>query len=121
MTYNMIEFETYKGDVKDLVRYKEITGHLIYDVKLAENFRRKTRFVTHGHLMYLPSFITYSTVVSRDYVQILLLVTALNTLEVMGYDIQNAFLSAPKLEKHRIRAGTEFGAEQGKSFSVVCA
>ena len=83
MTNNRIAFETSKGDVKDLVGYKEITGHLIYDVKLAENFRRKNRFVANGHLIDSPSFITYSTVVSRDSIQILLLVAALNYLEVM--------------------------------------
>ena len=42
MNNNRIAFETYEGDVKDLVGYKEITGHLIYAVKLAQNFRRKT-------------------------------------------------------------------------------
>ena len=97
MTNNRIEFEDYKGDMKDLVGYEEITGHLIYDVKLAENFRRKTAFVASGHLMDLPSFITYSTVVSWDSVRILLLVSALKDLEVMGDDIQNAFLSALNL------------------------
>ena len=100
MTNNRIAFETYEGDKKDLVGYKEITGHLIYDVKLAENFRQKTRFVVNGHLMDLPSFITYSTVVSRDSIRILLLVTALNDLEVMGADIHNSFLSAPNLDNH---------------------
>ena len=111
MINNKIAFEAYEGDVKDLVGYEEITAHLIYDVKLTENFRQKTRFVENGHLMYLPSFITYSTVVSRESVRILLLVAALNDLEVMGYDILNAFLSPPNLEKHWIRAGTEFGAD----------
>ena len=68
-----------------------------------------------------PLFITYSTVVSRDSMQILLLVAALNDLEIMGADIQNAFLSAPNLEKHWIKAGSKFGAEQGKTFLVLRA
>ena len=68
-----------------------------------------------------PSFITYSTVVSRESVQILLLVEALNDLEIMGSNIKNAFLSSPNLEKHWIKAGSEFGAEQGKKFLVVRA
>ena len=100
--------------MKDLVGYKEITGHLIYDVKLAETFRWKPRFVANGNLMDSPSFIKYSMMVSWDSVQILLLVAALNDLEVMGADIHNEFLSDPNLEKHWIRAGTKFGAEQGK-------
>jgi len=39
----------YKGDAKDLIGYQRITGHLIFDVKLGENFRRKARFVADGH------------------------------------------------------------------------
>ena len=72
MANKRIAFDTYEGDVKYLVGYEEITGNLIYDVKLAENFRQKTRFVANGHLMNFPSFITYSTVVSQDSVWILL-------------------------------------------------
>ena len=70
-------------------------------------------------MMDSPSLITYSTVVYRNSVQILLLVAALNNLKVMGADINNAFLSAPNLENHWIRARTEFGAEQGKVLIVV--
>ena len=49
------------------------------------------------------------------------MVAALNDLEVQGSDVQNAFLSAKNLEKHWLRAGPEFGAEQGKVFIVVRA
>jgi len=52
---------------------------------------------------------------------ILLLIAALNDLEIMGRDVQNAFLSADNLEKHWLKAGPEFGAEQGKTFIVVRA
>ena len=62
---------------------------------------------------------TYSTVVSCDSVRILLLAAALNVLEVKGADARNAFLSANNLEKHWLRAGPEFGPEQGKVFIVV--
>ena len=36
-----------------------------------------------------------------------------------GADVQNSFLSANNLEKHWLRAGPEFGPEQGKLFIVV--
>ena len=94
---------------------------MILDVKLSENLRRKARFVADGHLVETPASITYSTVVSRDSVRILLMTAALNGLEVMGCDVQNAFLSAKNLEKHWIRAGPEFRSEQGKIFIVVRA
>ena len=66
----------------------------------ADNFRRKARFVADGHLVETPDSMTYSTVVYRDSVRILLLAAALNGLEVKGADVQNAFLSADNLEKH---------------------
>ena len=121
MRNNRVAFETYDGDPEELVGYQEITGHLIFDVKLSENFRKKARFVANGNKTDAPVAITYSTVVSRDSVRILLMVAALNDLDVQGADVQNAFLSAPNLEKIWLRAGNEFGSEQGKVFIVVRA
>ncbi len=121
MKNNRVAFQTYDGNPEDLVGYEEISGHLIFDVKLAENFRRKVRFVADGHLVETPASITYSTVVSRDSVRLLLMIAALNDLDIQGCDVQNAFLSADNLEKHWIRAGPEFGPEQGKVFIVVRA
>ena len=113
MTKNRVAFEHYEGNNSDLVAYDKTTGQFIFDVKLSENFRRKARFVADGHLVEAPASIAYNTVVSRDSVRILLLVAALNNLETMGADVQNAFLSADNLENHWIRAGPESGAEQG--------
>ena len=104
-----------------LVKYlhTEITGNLIFDVKLSENFRRKVRFVADGHIIETPAPITYITVVTRYSVIILLLAAALNELDVIGADMQNAFLSEYNIEEHCIRAGPELGAEQGEVFIVV--
>ena len=83
---------------------------------MSENFRIKARFVADGHLVKTPASITYSRVVSRDSIRILLLVEALNEPEIMGADVQNTFLSAENIEKHWIRAGPEFGSEQVNFF-----
>ena len=99
MKNNRVAFETCDGDPEELVGHQEITGHLAFDVKLSENFRKKARFVADGHKTDAPVAITYSTVVSRDSVWILLMAAALNGLDVQGADVQNAFLSAPNLEK----------------------
>ena len=80
-------FEHYKGNTSDLVAYEEITGHFIFEVKLYDNFRRKARFVADGNLVKTPASITYSTVVSRDSIRILLLVATLNNLEIIGADL----------------------------------
>lgn len=116
-----IAFEAYNGEIADLIGYKQITGHLVFDVKLGENFRRKARYCADGHKTDTPASVTYSTVVSRDSVRIILTTAALNGLEVLGADVQNAFLTARCREKVWIKAGSEFGADQGKTLLVVRA
>ena len=118
MKNNRVAFEEYDGDVTKLVGYKRITGHMVFDVKLGENFRRKARYVADGHLTSAPASMTYSTVVSRDSVRILLMIAALNGLDLQCADIQNAFLTAPNLEKCYMIAGPEFLDEEGKTFIV---
>jgi hypothetical protein len=118
MTNNRIAFEEHEGSIEDLVGFEEITGHLVFDVKLSEGFRRKARFCADGHKTKAPASVTYSSVVSRDSVRIMLLIAALNDLELKAADIQNAFLTAPNREKCWMRAGPEFGHEEGKVFIV---
>ena len=121
MKNNRVDFEEYDGKIEDLVAYEQISGHLIFDVKLSENSQRKVRFVADGRLVETPASVTYSTIVYRDSVRILLLAAALNGLEVKGTDVQNAFLSANNLDKHCLRVVPEFGPDQGKVFIVVRA
>jgi Reverse transcriptase (RNA-dependent DNA polymerase) len=118
MSAMRVALEEFEGDVKDLIGYQLITGHLVFDVKLGENFRRKARYCADGHKTQAPSAITYSSVVSRDSVRIMLLIAALNNLSLKAADIQNAFLTAPNLEKVYIIAGPEFGPDEGKTFIV---
>ena len=61
-----------------------------------------------------PSTITYSSVVSGESIRIGFLVAALNGLDVLAADIQNAYLNAPTEEKVWFRAGPEWGAHAGK-------
>ena len=67
---------------------------MIFDMKMGEKFRRKSRFVANGHKTQTPVAITYSYVVSRDPVIIVLTIAALNDLEMLACDIQNAYLTA---------------------------
>jgi hypothetical protein len=116
-----VAFQEYDGDPNSLVGYTQMTGHIVFDVKLGENFRRKARYCADGHKTGAPASVTYSTVVSRDSVRILLTIAALNELDVFGADVQNAFLTAPNKEKVWMIAGPEFGADEGKTFLVVKA
>ena len=114
-----IAFEEYDGDPNTLVGYTQITGHPFFDVKLGENFSRKARYCADGHKTGVPASVTYSTVVARDSVRILPTVAALNELDIIGVDMQDAFLTAPNKEKCWMIAGPEFGPEEGKAFLVV--
>ena len=84
----------FNGNINELKGYQEITGHIIFDVKLGEEFRRKARFVGDRHKTETPSSVTYSTVVSRDSVRIILMIAALNELDVQGANVENAYLTA---------------------------
>ena len=99
--------------------YNEILCHLVFDVKL--DMTRKARYVAGGHLTDVPPNMTYSSVVSRDTVRIGFLVAALNDLDILAGDIQNAFLSAPTEEKIFFYAGDEWGADKDRVVVVVRA
>ena len=105
----------------NLIGYQEIALHMIFDIKLGENFRRKARMVAGGHTTKTPSSVTYSSVVSRDSVQIMLMIAALNNLDLQAANIENAYLTAPCREKIWTRAGPEFGMDEGKIFIIVRA
>ena len=90
-------------------------------MKLGENYRRKARLVAGGHKTEAPASITYSSVVSRDSVRIALLIAALNELDVLSCDIQNAYLTAPCREKVYTVAGDEFGSDSGKTMLITRA
>ena len=86
-----------------MIGYKKITGHLVYDIKLGENFRRKARFCADGHKTEAPAPTTSSPVVARDSVRIRLTSAVLNEIDVMGADVKNAFLTAPNKGKGGFR------------------
>jgi hypothetical protein len=112
-------FEEWSKPLSDIpIGYQEFRCHLIFDVKMGENFRRKARFVAGGHTTDVPSTLTYASVVSRDSVRIALTIAALNDLKIMACDIQNAYLTADCREKIWTRAGPEFGSEAGTIFIV---
>ena len=103
-----IAFEVFEGDISKLENYEHISGHLTFDINLGENFRRKARFVADGYKASTPNSITYSSVASRDSMRLFLLVAALNDIEIRSADVQNAFLTAPVLEKVWLVVGQEF-------------
>ena len=117
-----IAFKVFEGEDKDLLPgFQELKCHMIFDIKMGENFRRKARMVAGGHTTEVPSSITYSSVVSRDSARIALTIAALNNLDVLACDIQNAYLTAHFRENIWTRTGPEFGSESGCIMIVVRA
>ncbi len=104
-----IAFEIQDAEVKHLPRYKKIPGHIVWDVKM--NFTRKAQYITGGHCTNPPKVMTYSSVVSRESMQIALFLAALNGLGVHLTDIGNAYLMAQTTEHCNVMAGDEFGPE----------
>ena len=80
---------------------------------------RKARFVAGGHQTDPPKESTYSSVVSRDSVRIAFLIAALNNLDILSADVQNAYLNAPTKEKVYTTAGLEFGAVNKGRFVLI--
>jgi len=73
-----ITFEEYQGSISGLPPgYQKIKCHMIFDIKMGENFHRKVCMVAGGHTTKMLSSLTYSSVVSRDSVKIALMIAAL--------------------------------------------
>ena len=81
MKNNRYIFDEYNSNPEKLEGYQEVTAYIIFDIRLWENFCRKYRFVGDGYKVDVPSSITYSSVVSRDLVQIIVTITTLNEIE----------------------------------------
>ena len=107
------------GKVPDLLRHQEIGCHIVFDCKM--DFTRKARFVAGGHTTETPTSLTYSSVVSRDSIRLGFLIAALNGLDIMACDLENAYLNAPCKEKIWFEGGLECGEDQGKVLVVTRA
>ena len=71
-----------------------ITCHLILYAKM--ELTRKARYMARRILSDPPLSMTDVSVVSRDSVRLTFLITALNYLDILEGNIQNAYLNAPK-------------------------
>ena len=58
--------EIWETDEEKLIDYQKIRYHIIFDIKLGENFRRGARYVAGGHTTETPVSLTYSSVVAID-------------------------------------------------------
>ena len=83
------------------------------------DFTRKARSVAGGHTIEAPLEITYLRVVSRGGVWLAFMIAALNGLDIMSCDLENAYLNATDLEKIWFEGGIGCGEDKGKVLVVV--
>lgn len=116
----MVAFEYCEAE--DLDKDSEfIRCHMIFDIKM--DLTRKARLVAGGHMTEAPpKENTFSSVVSRDSLRIMFTLAALNGLDILSADVQNAYLCAPTTENIHTTAGLEFGSDnEGRTLKIVRA
>lgn len=102
------------------VGHKRINCHMIFDVKMV-GLIWKARFVAGGHMTEPPQESVYSSVVTRESVRIMFTIAALNDLDLLAADVQNAYINAKMAEKVYTIAGPEFGSNQRRPAIIVRA
>ena len=90
---------------------------MVFDIKM--DFTRKARFVAGGHTTEAPASMTYSSVVLRDSIRLAFLIAALNDIDILSVNLENAFIQAPCREKIWFEGGLECGEDYGKACVVV--
>ena len=108
--HNIMPAFEFWDDDKMPVGYKCIDSHMVFDVMF--DLIQKACFVAGGHQMEETKNMTYSSVVSRDSIRITFTLAALNDLDVLSADVQNAYLNVPMKEKVYMMAGPEFGLDK---------
>ena len=120
MTNVRLVFEMFGGNKGGIPPgCQEVKYHMIFDIKMVETFNRKARMVTGGYETEIPAVLTYLPVVSRDSMNIVMTIVALNGFKILSCDIQNIFLIAKNREHIWTRAGPEFGADERGIMDIV--
>ena len=115
-------FQTFKFvDRKEVPPgYTQCQLMMVFDIKL--DLTRKCRLCCRGDLLDSPKSETFASVVSRDSVRLFFLLAALNDMDVLSCDIQNAFTTAPARDKNFTVLNDELGPEhRGKTVILVRA
>ncbi len=91
-------FEFIEGnDAKVPPGYEFVDTYFIFEIKM--DLTRKARLIARGSMTEATKEDTFASVASRDSVRLFFLLAALNDLELLSCDIQNAYLAAPNKEK----------------------
>ena len=91
--------------------YKPLKILMVYDVK--HDGRHRAHMVAAGHLTEVPVESVYSGVISLRGIRLMIFLAELNQMEAWGTDISSAYLKAFTKEKLFVKAGPEFGDQEG--------
>ena len=69
--------------------------------------------VAAGHITEVPVESVYSGVISLQGIMLMIFLAELNQMEAWGTDISSAYLKAFTKEKMFVKAGPEFGDQEG--------
>ena len=103
----MVIFKEYYGNVSDLVCYYQITGHLLFDIRLGENFSRKVRYCSAVNNTG-PEFFTYITIVDWYSVSNIMFIVAINDIQILRAYLHNSFLKVHNCYKPTLYQGHNF-------------
>lgn len=117
MTNVRIAFEVVPPGQKAPPGYQYVGLMMVFDIKM--DFTRKARLVARGDQTDTPSTLIYSSVVSRESVRIAFLIAALNDIDLMMFDVGNAYLNAATTEKLYTIAGKEFGPDEEGKIMII--
>ena len=84
-----VAFKILNNGQEPPVGHKYMDCHMVFEIKMENNFRRKARLVAGGHMLDAPPILTCSSVVSRETVRVALTMAALNDLEVKASDVRS--------------------------------
>ena len=74
--------------------HKKIDVNIIFDTKTMTLTRKKHLIAGRQHRTDPPKDSVYSSVVSRESIRLIFLAAALNGLDILAADVQNAYLNA---------------------------
>jgi hypothetical protein len=112
-----VAFEPRGRGTKPPPGYQEIRIHWVFDIKM--DFTRKARLVAGGHTVQSSPADTYASVVSRDSVRMIFLISALNDLNICMADVGNAYLNETPKENVCCMLGDELGPEESGQLAIL--
>ena len=114
-----VAFDIVEPSQEVLPGYTFLDTHMVFDIKLG-SLQRRCRLVANRHESETPPvWMTYSSVIHRVSMRIVLTLATLNGLEVVGGDIQNMYLNVPNEERSWMKCGPEFGPDDCGKTAII--